>query len=132
MTYNILNKLIPHMGRRGNIHPVLYKAFLILHEELDAEIVHRRKRTSDMCIEIIFDNPFLHAISGRINSLSDAEACGFWIICRPQTKKGHQFYKGRRVYQLFLSPVHPKKRRETLPDITSLVPTYQQLKIQSI
>ena len=125
MTQSNVNKLIRHTGRRGRIHPVLYKAFLRLHDAYGAEIVHRRKRASDMCIEITFDHQVVNDVTGRINSLPEAEACGFWIICRPQTKKGHQYYHGKRVFQLFLSPVHPKKRRETLPNITSLVAAAQ-------
>ena len=104
------------------IHPVLYRFYLRIHDTLGAEIVHRRKRTSDMCIEIIFyGEELIKYMNGRIDTLPEAEACGFRIICRPQTKKGHTIYKGHRVYQLFLSPVHPKKRREILPEITSIV-----------
>ena len=101
------------------IDPVLYDFFLTLKQTLGAEIVHRRKRISQTCIEIIFNNDLLPAPSERLNSLRDAERCGFWIICRKQTKHGHTIYKGRRVFQLFLSPVHPKKRREKVMRITA-------------
>lgn len=94
------------------IHPVLYKFYLCLKNTLGAEIVHRRKRTSDMRIEVFFYLEQLGIPTGRLNSLPEAEKCGYWIICRQQTKKPHMFYRGYRVYQLFLSPVHPKKRRE--------------------
>ena len=104
------------------IHPVLYKFYLRLHKTLGAEIVHRRKRTSDRCIEIIFysEGYLIDHLSTSVNSLPEAEVCGFRIICRPQTKKGHTVYKGRRVYQLFLTPVYPKKRRAIMPKVTSL------------
>ncbi|MBQ3999207.1 MAG: hypothetical protein II644_07715 [Paludibacteraceae bacterium] len=103
------------------IHPVLYKFYLQLRKALGAEIVHRRKRTSNMCIEIIFHSENLLSLEGgHLNTLPEAEQCGYFVICRPQTKRGHTFYKGHRVYQLFLSPVHPKKRRESLPRITPL------------
>ena len=101
------------------IDPILYDFFLTLKQTLGAEIVHRRKRISQTCIEIIFNNDLLPAPSGRLNSLRDAERCGFWIICRKQTKHGHTIYKGRRVFQLLLSPVHPKKRREKVMRITA-------------
>ena len=103
------------------IHPVLYNYYLRLHAELGAEIVHRRKRTSNTCIEIIFYCEDLAVfLVGHLNTLKEAEKCGYFVICRPQTKKGHTVYKGRRVFQLFLSPVHPKKRREKQPNVTPL------------
>lgn len=98
-----------------NIHPVLYNFYLRLKDALGAEIVHRRKRTSNMRIEVIFPIDVLAVPTGRLNTLPEAEKWGFWIICRQQTKKQHMYYKGHRVYQLFLSPVHPKKRRERQP-----------------
>jgi len=103
----------------NNIHPVLYKFFLILKDKLGAEIVHRRKRRSDMCIEIIFLSDLIQQPpTGHLNTLREAEECGYWVICRPQTKRGHTIYKEHRVFQLFLTPVHPKKRRETIRFIT--------------
>ena len=101
------------------IHPILYKFFLRLNDTLGAEIVHRRKRTSSTCIEIVFYNN-IGVPTGRLNTLPEAEKCGFWVICRPQTKPKYMFYDNHRVYQLFLSPVHPKKRREMNPVIISL------------
>ena len=97
------------------IHPVLYKWYLILHEELGASIVHRRQRRSQTCIEIIFYNDFLPEVSGRVNTLAEAEKCGYWVMCRPQTKPGRTTYKDHRVFQLFLTPVHPKKWRRHMP-----------------
>ena len=104
----------------SKIHPVLYKYYLRLHSTLGAEIVHRRTRKSCMCIEIIFYCDSIQVITGRINSLREAEACGFWVICRPQTQRGHTVYNNHRVYQLFLSPVHPKKIRESEHTVTPL------------
>lgn len=106
-----------------NIHPVLYKFYLQLKETLGAEMVHRRKRTSDMCIEVIYHNDGFVVPIGRLNTLPEAEAWGFWIICRPQTKVQHMYYKEHRVYQLFLSPVHPKKHREMQARVRSLSKT---------
>ena len=68
------------------IDPVLYDFFLTLKQTLGAEIVHRRKRILQTCIEIIFNNDLLPAPSGRLNSLRDAEKCGFWIICLAQDR----------------------------------------------
>ena len=102
----------------NNIHPILYAFFLHLKRLLGAEIVHRRKRRSNMCIEIIFNTDLLRAPTGRLNTLPEAEDCGYWVICRPQTKRGHTIYKERKVFQLFLTPVHPKKRRESIRFIT--------------
>ena len=103
-----------------NIHPVLYRFYLRLKDTLGAEIVHRRKRTSSMSIEVIFYSDEMLVMTGRLNTLPEAEKWGYWVICRPQTKPDRMFYKGHRVYQLFLSPVHPKKRRERKKTITPL------------
>ena len=103
-----------------NIHPVLYRFYLRLKELLGAEIVHRRKRTSNKAIEIIFHCEEQFIMTGHLNTLPEAEKCGFWVMCRPQTKPEYRFYKNRRVYQLFLSPVHPKKRRCRKKTITPL------------
>ena len=102
------------------IHPILYRFYLRLKDTLGAEIVHRRKRTSSMSIEVIFYSDEMLVMTGRLNTLPEAEKWGYWVICRPQTKPDRMFYKGHRVYQLFLSPVHPKKRREMTKIITPL------------
>ena len=94
------------------IDPILYNFYLRLKDTLGAEIVHRRRRKSATCIEIIFHNDLYQLIKGRLNTLPEAEKWGFWVICRPQTKRGHGSWHGRAVYQLFLTPVHPKKRHE--------------------
>ena len=88
------------------IHPVLYRFYLRLKDTLGAEIVHRRKRTSRMAIEVIFYSEEYLIITGRLNTL--------------QTKAGRTYYKEHRVYQLFLSPVHPKKWRVPVQHITPL------------
>ena len=116
-----ISKILPNKARNCKIHPVLYQFYLRLKTALKAEIVHRRKRTSTTCIEVIFHADKLsNTISGRLNTLPQAEACGFWIMCRPQTNQKHRFYKGHQVYLLYLTPVHPKKRRETQHIITPL------------
>ena len=108
-------------ARNCKIHPALYKVYLRLHDALKAEIVHRRKRTSNRCIEIIFNCGFIEEFIGSVqNTLREAETSGFRVMCRRQTKPGHAFYRNKPVYQLFLSPVHPKKRREIQTTITPL------------
>lgn len=92
------------------IHPILYNYYLCLKKTLGAEIVHRRKRTSSTSIEVIFHCDELVVPTGRLNTLPEAERWGYWIICRLQTKKGKTVYKDHPVYQLYLSPVHPKKK----------------------
>lgn len=123
-TYNILRILFREVENlvymNCKIHPVLHKYYLRLHDTMGAEIVHRRTRKSCMSIEIIFYCDGLQVVTGRINTLREAEACGFWVICRPQTQRKHMIYNNRRVYQLFLSPVHPKKIRESEHIITPL------------
>ena len=99
------------------IHPILYKFYLELRKLLEAEMVHRRKRRSKTCIEIIYHCDKFMVMTGRLNTLPEAEKCGFWIICRP---KPNTFYHNHQVYDLFLTPVHPKKRREIIPTITPL------------
>lgn len=119
--------------RNCKIHPILYHFFLRLKETLEAEIVHRRKRTSDRSIEIIYKNHFGAAPTGRLNTLKEAEKWGFWIVCRLQTKNHTPvFYHDRLVYQLFLTPVHPKKRREHQPIIHSLTTTSRAISNQGI
>ena len=99
------------------IHPILYKFYLDLRKSLGAEMVHRRKRRSRTSIEIIFNNDFFASVTGRLNTLPEAEKWGFWVVCR---LKPNTFYHGRQVFVLFLTPVHPKKRREMQTTITPL------------
>ena len=80
-------------------------------------MVHRRKRRSSMCIEIVFYCDLLKDLKGHLNALKEAEVNGFWVICRP---KPHCFYNGHQVYLLFLTPVHPKKHRAMEKTITPL------------
>ena len=96
----------------NNINPHLYDIYLHLRDTLNAKMVHRRKRKTANSIEIVFLCDAINALSGRINTLKEAEACGFWIVCRRQTGKKHAFYHGLPVFQLFLTPVHPKKALE--------------------
>ena len=101
----------------SKINPALYKMYLRLHDTLGAEMVHRRRRASSNCIEVIFHDTLAKYLHGRLNTLKEAESCGYWVICRLQNKRGHKTYHGKNVYQLFLSPVHPKKRREVLAPV---------------
>jgi len=101
------------INRRNNhINPILYAFYLRLKNTLEAEIVHRRRRKSNDCVEIVFHCNLFKDYSRRLNMLKEAEECGYWIICRAQKKRGHTTWHGCRVYQLFLSPVHPHKRHE--------------------
>ncbi|MBQ6723309.1 MAG: hypothetical protein IJQ84_02210 [Paludibacteraceae bacterium] len=93
------------------IDPILYDFYLALNNRIGATIVHRRKRPSSTCIEIIILNESIDTYTGRLNTLKEAESCGFWVISRVQKGK-HAVWHGHRVFQLFLSPVHPKKQRE--------------------
>lgn len=95
-----------------------------MQDTLGAEMVHRRKRISPMSIEVIYYCDEFTVPTGRLNTLPEAEKWGFWIICRPQTKKRYMFHKGHRVYQLYLSLVHPKKKREMIKHITPLNSAY--------
>ncbi len=55
-----------------NIHPVLYRFYLHLKDTLGAEIVHRRKRTSNKAIEINCSSlPFIlrNVAAGKRSSL---------------------------------------------------------------
>ena len=96
----------------NNINPVLYAFYLGLKDQLGAKMVHRRHRKSTTCIEIVFHNELIKSVIGRLNTLKEAEQCGYWIMCRLQTKRAHKSYHNRTVFQLFLTPVHPRKRNE--------------------
>ena len=100
-------------AHNNHIHPALYAFYLQLKAELGAEIVHRRRRKSATCIEIIFHNNLFKSLTGRLNTLPEAEKCGYWVVSRLQTKRGHGIWHDHTVYQLYLTPVHPKKRHET-------------------
>ena len=100
-------------AHNNHIHPALYAFYLQLKATLGAEIVHRRSRKSDTCIEVIFHNNLYKKLHGRLNTLPEAEKCGYWVVCRRQTKHGHGTWHDHTVYQLYLTPVHPKKRHET-------------------
>ena len=106
------DKPIIPTNMNNNINPHLYNAYLHLKDTLNAKMVHRRKRKTANSIEIVFLCDAINTLSGHINTLKEAEACGFWIVCRRQTGKKHALYHGLPVFQLFLTPVHPKKALE--------------------
>ena len=56
-----------------HINPVLYAFYLRLKDTLGAEIVHRRKRKSNKCIEVIFYDEIYKYLKGRLNTLKEAE-----------------------------------------------------------
>ena len=102
----------PNTHNPGKINPVLYAYYRCLKDKLGAEIVHRRRRKSSTCIEIVFHCELFKCLSCHLNTLPEAERCGYWLMCRPQTSRKHKTWHGHLVCQLFLSPVHPKKQRE--------------------
>ena len=117
-----ISKIITPKARNCKIHPILYDFYLHLKDSMGAEMIHRRKRRSDTCIEVTFNFSSFTLITGRLNTLRDAEKCGYWKMCRPQRAGSkHMFYNGKRVFVLFITPVHPKKRRERASTTTSLV-----------
>ena len=122
-----ISKILQNKALNCKIHPVLYNYYLRLKDTLGAEIVHRRKRPSTTCIEVIFlAQELMQVLNGRLNTLKEAEEWGYWIMCRPQKKRGHTIYKEHRVFLLYLTPVHPKKRRAKQPIITPLNSTPAQ------
>lgn len=79
MAAKIVN-LLKNEHPNCKIHPVLYHFYLIIRDTLNAEIVHRRKRTSNTCIEIIFYCDDFLIVTGRLNTLPQAEKWGYWVI----------------------------------------------------
>ena len=120
-----ISKIVKTKALNCNIHPILYKFYLGLRNSLGAEIVHRRKRKSNTCIDVIFYENGVAIPTRRLNTRPEAEKWGYWVICRPQTQRNHMYYQEHRVYQLFLSPVHPKKRFYTQPVITPYLSTQE-------
>lgn len=83
-------------------------------------VVRRHRQKSDKCVDVIFTNDAVTILKGHINSLPDAEACGFWVMLKPRKGKIDKIlYKGKLVHSLYLSPVHHKKRRETKSETTA-------------
>ncbi len=95
----------------NKINPILYHFYLRLRAKLGARIVHRRNRRSNNAIEIILTAPLFKLISGRLNTLPEANQWNYWIMMRPQRGK-HALYRNYPVFQLFLTPVHPRKKHE--------------------
>ena len=115
-----------HKANHCHIDPILYNFYLRLNDKMGAVIVHRRRRKSATCIEIVINNDAVKAISGRLNTLKEAEACGYWIVLRRQTKGKHATWRNKTVFQLFLTPVHPKKRHAAQLLAQSLAKTRTQ------
>ncbi len=77
----------------------------------DIELVRRHRGAKNgMYVEFISHSPFVDMISGRQNMLKEAEACGYWVMVRKQTSPKRRYYKDHQVFQMFLTPVHPKKK----------------------
>ena len=99
-----------HKANHCHIDPVLYRFYLRLKDRCGLTMVHRRRRKSATCIEVVINISAFASISGRLNTLKEAEACGYWVVIRRQAKGKHATWRGKAVFQLFLTPVHPKKR----------------------
>ena len=99
-----------HKANHCHIDPVLYRFYLRLKDGCGLTMVHRRRRKSATCIEVVINISAFASISGRLNTLREAEACGYWVVIRRQAKGKHATWRGKAVFQLFLTPVHPKKR----------------------
>ena len=90
-------------------NPILYRWIKALKEELGIQLVPRREKRQRDYVEFIFSNLLTAQLSGRLNTLSNAEACGYWVIVRRRTTGKRNFYHDHPVYQLYLSPVHHVK-----------------------
>ena len=92
---------------------ILQEWIKILKENFQIEIIRRhRNATNGKYIEFISHSPLVKWVSGRQNMLKEAESCGYWVMIRKQTSPKKSYYKNHEVYQLFLTPVHPKKKFE--------------------
>ena len=93
------------------IDKTLYQWIRILRNKYQIQLVPRRGKRRANYVEFIIHSKLVKYISGRQNMLPDAEKSGFWVMIRPRTGK-NRYYHDHQVYQLFLTPVHPKKRNE--------------------
>lgn len=83
----------------------------VFREHFDIELVRRHRGSANgKYVEFIFHSPLIEKVTGRQNTLKEAEACGYWAMVRKQTSPKRQYYKGHQVFQMFLTPVHPKKK----------------------
>lgn len=83
----------------------------VFRENFDVELVRRHRNAANgMYVEFISHSPLVKWVSGRQNMLKEAEACGYWVMVRKQTSPKRRYYKGHQVFQMFLTPVHPKKK----------------------
>ena len=93
------------------MNPILYKWVCILRKQVGIQLVPRREKRRPDVVDLIFTNDFIADLSGHLNSYKDAEQCGYFVILKRLRSAKRGIYHDRRVYQLFLSPVHPKNRR---------------------
>ena len=90
---------------------ILDKWVKIFRNYFEIELVRRhRSAANGMYVEFISNSRLIEMVSGRQNTLKEAEACGYWVIIRKQLSKKKRYYKKHQVYQLYLSPVHQKKK----------------------
>ena len=83
----------------------------VFRSHFDIELVRRHRNAANgMYVEFISRSPLIQWVSGRQNMLKEAEACGYWVMVRKQTSPKRRYYKEHQVYQMFLTPVHHKKK----------------------
>ena len=83
----------------------------IFRNYFEIELVRRlRSSANGKYVEFISNSRLITMVKGRQNTLKEAEACGYWVMVRKQPSKKKQFFKNHQVYQLFLTPVHQKKK----------------------
>lgn len=83
----------------------------VFRKNFNIELVRRHRDASNgMYVEFISRSPLIEWVSGRQNMLKEAEACGYWVMVRRQPSLKKRYYKDHQVYQMFLTPVHPKKK----------------------
>lgn len=114
---------------------ILYDWICHLRQSIGICLVPRRGRRKTNYVEFIITATPINAITGRLNTLREAEECGFWVVARAQKGK-RATYHNQQVFQLFLTPVHPKKRREamlrtTAPEV-DFVPIVTKKKVQKL
>ena len=94
--------------KRNEILDEWVKAF---REHFNIELVRRHRGSANgKYVEFISHSPLMKSVTGRQNMLKEAEACGYWVMVRKQTSPKRRYYKGHQVFQMFLTPVHPKKK----------------------
>ena len=95
--------------------PFLRNCIYAMRKYVGITVLPRRHPRSPNCVEVILSNEAITYLSGRLISLPEAEKHGYWLMIRPLTRGRKRFYHGHPVFQLFLTPVHPKKKHAIRP-----------------